>query len=256
MSQLPASTYSDIEVAELYDVLNPWRPTDDFYLNLVMTADTVLDVGCGTGSILKRAREAGHSGRLVGVDPDPAMLAVARRQPELDIVWHQSAAATMPWDATFDRAIMSGHAFQCLISDADVRDSLAAIHRALAPGGTFIFDTRNPALREWEQWDRGTPMSVTDPAGRELQISYEVLDVTGEVVTLTETTSDREGQPLRVDRGQLRFLGIDPLTTFLTNAGFEVDAQYGSWDRAPLTSTSPEVITVARRPAGCREIGR
>lgn len=246
MSHRSPSLYADVEVAQLYDVLNPWGTTYDFYLGMVMTAGTVLDVGCGTGSILKRAREAGHTGRLVGVDPDPAMLAVARRQPE--ITWYQSTAAAMPWDAAFDLAIMSGNAFQCLISDADVRDSLAAIHRALGPGGTFAVETRNPALREWERWDKGAPLEVTDSSGRELQVSYEVLDVTGDVVTLTETTSDRDSQPLRVDRGQLRFLGNDILTTFLTNAGFEIDAQYGNWDRTPLTSTSHEIITVAQRP--------
>jgi ubiquinone/menaquinone biosynthesis C-methylase UbiE len=41
---------SDEEAASLYDVLNPWGPSDDFYLALVMDAKSVLDVGCGTGS--------------------------------------------------------------------------------------------------------------------------------------------------------------------------------------------------------------
>jgi SAM-dependent methyltransferase len=245
-SQTP--TYSDAEVALLYDVLNPWGAADDFYLDLIMTANAVLDVGCGTGSILKRGWKTGHTGRLVGVDPDPSMLAVARRRPE--ITWHQATAAAMPWDAAFDLAIMTGHAFQSLISDAVVRDSLAAIHCALVPGGLFAFETRNPVAREWEQWHHGTPMEATDPAGRELQMSYEVLDVTGDVVTLTETTSDRGGHPLRVDRGQLRFLELDTLATVLANAGFEIEAQFGGWDRTPLTRTSHEIITLAPRPLG------
>src|SRR5690606_25694322 len=62
------SPYSDLDVALLYDVLNPWGPGDAFYFDLVMDAPTVLDVGCGTGAILKRARAEGHTGRLVGLD--------------------------------------------------------------------------------------------------------------------------------------------------------------------------------------------
>jgi SAM-dependent methyltransferase len=61
-----------------YDVLNPWGPSDDFYLELVMAAGGVLDVGCGTGTLLHRARDAGHPGRLCGLDPDPTILDQAR----------------------------------------------------------------------------------------------------------------------------------------------------------------------------------
>jgi SAM-dependent methyltransferase len=67
--------YSDDDVAALYDRLNPWEASDDFYLSYVLEAASVLDVGCGTGRLLHRAREAGHGGRLCGIDPDPASLA-------------------------------------------------------------------------------------------------------------------------------------------------------------------------------------
>lgn len=244
MSYLQSPAYTDAEVAELYDVLNPWDAGDDFYLDLVMRAGAVLDVGCGTGAILKRARAEGHTGRLVGVDPDPAMLAVARRGP--DIAWHESTAAAMPWDAAFDLALMTGNAFQCLVGDDDLAASLAAIRRALRDGGTFAFDTRNPAAREWEDWHHGTPMEVIDPAGRELRISYEVLDVTGDVVTLTETTGDRDGRPLRVDEGRLRFLDPDTLAAALTAAGFAVEARYGGWDGRPFAAASRQVVVIAR----------
>lgn len=236
--------YSDEEAASLYDVLNPWGPSDDFYLALVMDATSVLDVGCGTGALLHRARQGGHVGRLCGVDPDPAMLGLARRRT--DIEWVASTAASIPWKSKFDLAIMTGHAFQVLIGDKDLRASLTAIRQALADDGRFAFETRNPLARAWEGWNPQNAMDVIDPAGRPVRISHEVESVIGDIVALTETTSDPGGAPLRVDRASLRFLDVDTLAGFLADAGFGIEAQYGGWFREPLDSTSPEIITVAR----------
>jgi ubiquinone/menaquinone biosynthesis C-methylase UbiE len=143
--------YSDEQAAALYDALNPWGPADDFYLALVMQATSVLDVGCGTGTLLRRARQAGHPGRLYGLDPDPAMLGVARRRT--DVEWVDGTAASMAFDGEFDLAVMTGHAFQVLVGDDEVRASLRAIRRALADGGRFAFETRNPLARAWEGWN-------------------------------------------------------------------------------------------------------
>ncbi|MFD4947220.1 hypothetical protein ACFWNT_33040 [Streptomyces sp. NPDC058409] len=53
-----AEMYSDADAdaAVLYDLLNSWGPSDDFCLSCVMDAPSVLDVGCGTGMLLHRAR--------------------------------------------------------------------------------------------------------------------------------------------------------------------------------------------------------
>jgi len=32
----------------------------------------------------------------------------------------------------------------------------------------------------------------------------------------------------------------------LTEAGLVIEAQFGDWDRSPLTELSPEIITIAR----------
>jgi hypothetical protein len=45
----------------------------------------------------------------------------------------------------------------------------------------------------------------------------------------------------------LRFLDPSVLAAFLAEAGLAVERQFGDWDRADLTDTSPEIITVARR---------
>jgi SAM-dependent methyltransferase len=237
--------YSDADAAALYNALNPWGPSDDFYVALAMASPSVLDVGCGTGRMLHRARAAGHAGRLVGIDPDRGMLDIARRHS--DIEWVEGTAASMTWDREFDLAVMMSHAFQCFVTDDELRTSLAAIRCALLDDGRFVFETRNPAVREWEEWNPRNPIDVADPAGRPVRVTYEVQAVEGDVVTFTETTSDPEGTVLRVDRGRLRFLDRDALTRFLFEVGFTVDAQYGGWFGETLDQTSREIVTFARR---------
>src|SRR5207344_1945414 len=115
-------------------------------------------------------------------------LGVARRRP--DIEWVDGTAASMAWDGEFDLAIMMSHAFQVLVGDDELRASLASIRRALADGGRFAFETRNPLARAWERWHPGNAVDVTDPAGRPVRIWHQVESVLGDVVTFTETTAD------------------------------------------------------------------
>jgi len=62
------------------------------YDESVMAAGSVLDVGCGTGSMLHRARDRGHAGRLVDLEPDRAALARARRRT--DVEWWRALRRT------------------------------------------------------------------------------------------------------------------------------------------------------------------
>jgi SAM-dependent methyltransferase len=236
--------YTDLDVAHLYTLLNGWSRSDDFYLTRVMAVDRVLDVGCGPGQLLRRARTEGHPGRLVGVDPDQAALTLARN--DSSIKWHLGVAATMPFIAEFDLVVMSGHAFQSFITDDDLVASLAAIHRALTPGGMFAFETRNPALREWEEWATGEPFTLVDHRGVLVTVRYQIRSVTADVVTLTETTTTADGTVLRVDEGNLRFPDPARLADLLVTAGFAIEARFGDWDETPFGPDAAELITIAR----------
>ncbi|MGD0701114.1 MAG: class I SAM-dependent methyltransferase [Trebonia sp.] len=240
---------SDDDDAALYDLLNPWDPEhspgDRFYHELVMAAGSVLDVGCGTGTMLAYAREHGHQGYLVGLDPDRAALDRARRRT--DVEWARGKAADMQWKADFDLVVMTGHAFQCLRTDQELRASLAAIGVAMRDDGRFAFETRHPQARAWEGWNPSGETSVVDAAGRTLRVWHEVESVVGDLVTFTGTTAEPDGTVLRVDRTSLRFLDGDELDAFLADAGLEIEAQYGDWQREPIAVTSKEIITIARR---------
>lgn len=231
------------EPACWYDVMNPWGPSDDFYLELVMGASSVLDVGCGTGTLLRRARAAGHTGRLCGLDPDPAMLAQA--QDRSDVEWVPADAASAVWDREFELALMTGHAFQVLLSDDELRRSLRAIRAALLDGGRFAFETRNPKARAWERWN--TSYEVRNPDGESVRVTYAVHEVAGDVVRLSETLSGHWWTEEQVSHGALRFLAPDALSEFLADTGFTVEKQFGDWRRGPLAHASEEIITIARR---------
>ncbi|GAB3713240.1 class I SAM-dependent methyltransferase [Nocardiopsis nanhaiensis] len=247
--------FSQPVLAELYDYFSSWRvsPQDDFYLDLVMDARSVLDVGCGTGKLHRVARERGHTGRLVGLDPADAMLEVGRRDRD-DIEWILGDLVAGPYDGEaeplgegeFDLITMSGHAFQVFLTDEELRANLAALRRALTPQGRFVFETRNPGARGWEAWDPERVRTVDGPGGQPATCVHRLREVDGDLVTFTSDYS-LEGwfEPL-VSRSTLRFLNAERLNAFLAEAGLEVSAQYGYWDRSPLTETSAEIITFAR----------
>src|ERR687887_1714939 len=78
----------------------------DVALSAVPAPDRVLDVGCGTGALLRRlaARLPGDA-ELAGVDPAPRMLAKARKRLG-GMRLEQAAAERLPFaDASFDLVV-------------------------------------------------------------------------------------------------------------------------------------------------------
>jgi len=246
VTAVPDHDYVDPGLAALYDAFNPREISGDFefYLPMIMAAGSVLDVGCGTGSLLHWARESGHTGRLVGLDPAEGMLAQARRRD--DVEWVLGDLSTAAWDGEFDFAVMTGHAFQVLLTDNELRTAFAAIRRALNPGGRFGFDTRNPAARGWERWTPANASEVVAEDGTKVRSWNDAGPFEDGYVTFTTTYESSTWDAPQFSESTLRFLDVDSLSAFLNEAGLVVDEQYGYWDRSPVTASSPEIITLAR----------
>src|SRR3954451_7596717 len=78
---VPDSIFADPRLARLYDVLDDDRSDLDLYIGLAdeLKASSVLDVGCGTGTLACRLANLGID--VVGLDPAEASLDVARQKP-------------------------------------------------------------------------------------------------------------------------------------------------------------------------------
>ncbi|TKK84518.1 class I SAM-dependent methyltransferase [Herbidospora galbida] len=105
----------------------------------------LLDVGCGPGTVTLPM--APFVGEAIGLDPDPGMLAEARRQAGLrgvtNVRWVAGRAEDLPGGLGAFQAVVFAQSFHW--TD---RDRVAAtVFRMLAPGGAFvqIGDVRGPA---------------------------------------------------------------------------------------------------------------
>lgn len=106
--------------------------------------DTILDVGCGTGSFAILMKRECPGARIIGVDPDPVVLDIARAKAErasVDVEWFQAMGDEL---AQLDRGpvgkVVSSLVFhQCPLPMK--RAIAAAMHAVLRPGGgLFVAD--------------------------------------------------------------------------------------------------------------------
>ncbi|MEN3615722.1 methyltransferase domain-containing protein [Plantactinospora sp. ZYX-F-223] len=125
--------------------------------------DRVIDVGCGTGYLTRRAAVAvTPTGTVTGVDPSPQMLAVARRLAPPTCTFTEAGGERLPVaDSTADR-VVSCLAFHHIPPELRA-DAVREMHRVLRPGGRLLVaDFRPP--RAWPA--RHLLGAVTSPAMR------------------------------------------------------------------------------------------
>lgn len=97
----------------------------------VGSGDRVLDVGCGTGITSRQFTGAGL--RVIGVDPNQAMLAAAAAGGG-QVTYLRAAAEALPLKRGSARAAVSGQAFHWL----DLDRAVPELARVLAPDGVCV----------------------------------------------------------------------------------------------------------------------
>jgi len=249
-------------IAELYDGY-PGNYLEDivfFTEEAEASGGAVLEIGVGTGRLALCLAAAGIE--VVGIDSSPAMLRrLAGRKAEFPglrgKVW--AVAADMRAFALrrrFALAMVPFRTFLYLLTRADQRAALRAIHRHLRPEGRLVMSFFVPPA---ELLARGR-------TERQEAARFAAPGAEGEVVAYDWTEFDRRRRRVishityewRSGRGPerrlartlvARYIFPEEVPPLLESCGYRVAAAYGGFDRRPLTCESREQIWVAE-PVG------
>lgn len=105
----------------------------------------ILDVGCGTGIVLKELLKLNHNFELYGIDLSSKMISLAKKRLEEEVCLVRSDAEKIPYsENTFD-LIICAHSFHHYPNPKKV---LAEIRRVLKPKGILILVENNLPFME------------------------------------------------------------------------------------------------------------
>ncbi|MGZ4402349.1 MAG: class I SAM-dependent methyltransferase [Gaiellaceae bacterium] len=224
-------------IAELYD---PWSASvvEDvaFYLEEARrSGGPVVELGVGTGRI---AVPLGADGiRVIGVDSSRAMLEVCARRAELAGVALDLRVGDLREPPVTERVPLVICPFRSLLhmhTDEDRLGVLGAAYDLLLPGGRFVFDVFTPDADD-----------IAQTQGRWLErepgiFAHAVWDESARTLTLTVRGDERETTMA------LAWLSPDEWRGLLEQAGFEIEACYGWFDRTPYKGRE-DTVWVTRR---------
>jgi SAM-dependent methyltransferase len=164
----------------------PFQPATNLWraIELPVLAGTLpktgrgLDVGCGDGVLTRLLAELAEARwQLVGIDPDPAEIALARATDFFETLHETGADRIAEPDNSFDFAFANS----VLEHIPDLPPCLTEIARVLKPGGEFYATVPSPGLHKFmrgpgltRRIDRQTYLEETDR--RLLHFRYPSVD--------------------------------------------------------------------------------
>jgi hypothetical protein len=170
------------------------------------------------------------------------MLAVARRKPHGHAVdWVECSAQSYRTEKRFDLIVMTGHAFQILLTDDDALAVLETMLTHLKKTGRVAFETRNPRVDWAREWAARPPRRLEND-----QIVETLKVVRAEGAFISFETSYRFPRETLTTSSTLRFPTREHVEGLIERSGMVVRDVFGGWDWGPFEpARSREIIFIA-----------
>lgn len=207
---------------------------------------TLLDLACGTGSLL--VEMAGFGYDIIGVDASPEMLSVAQRKTcEAGLAPLLLCQEMQELDlyGTVDAAICSLDSINHLTNPEDVKEAFKRVSLFLNPGGVFIFDV-NTVYKHKNILANNT--FVYDLDGLYCGWQNRLDEKTGTVFITLDFFEKVNGAYRRgTERFAERSYSLEELSAWLSGAGLEVLDIYEELTRNPPSEKTQRAVFAARK---------
>ena len=191
--------------------------------------------------------ESGHN--VVGLDPAAEMITAAKRKTGgSNIDWCVGTLSDYQSNELFDLVVMTGHAFQCLLTDKEISEAFTTIHALLSDEGRFVFETRNPNAKAWQHWvPEHSEVNSMTPGGLKFRMYHQLKDVYGELIAFDTYYFVGESDTPMISTSTLRFATFEKIEFLAKQANLSVVEAYGDWDKTELNDRSAEIILTLKR---------
>ncbi len=214
--------------------------------NLRQERNTVLDLGCGTGTLTELLAHKGYD--MIGVDNAEEMLRIAmdkRERSGLDILYLLQDMRELELYGTVGAVVSVCDSLNYLLDEEDIVQTFARVNNYLYPQGIFIFDfntvhkyaavigdatiaeNREDCSFIWENYYH---------EGEEIN-EYDL------TVFVAEGTLFRRFQEVHYQRGYR----LEQMKAFLSQAGLEFLEAFDADTHGKVTGESERIYVVARK---------
>jgi SAM-dependent methyltransferase len=218
--------------ARYYDVIYQRYDYDqecDFLINMFHRyhegkAESILDLGCGTGSHDIVLAKKGF--KVVGIDSSNTMIEIAReksRNSGLEIEFIVRDMRELQLSNGFDCAICMFGGFGYVLSDEDLRRLFKELRNVLKPKGLFLFEFWNEdglkptPYRSWDKLEKDG-IRVYRLSKSNYNANEGVLDIRFAFVVLEQERLVDEFEELH----RIRIYSINEMNEILRDEGFNV----------------------------------
>lgn len=245
--------------ADMYDQNETYTNDAEFALSLIgKEPKKILEIACGSGRLLIPIAKAGHS--VTGLDFDKYMLdkITAKAADMKNITWRKSDVLSDDWGNGFDVVMLAANFLFNIVSDLEYEKAQAMLIQksadALAAGGHIYIDygySLHP-----ESWFNNPNENIiwdgvdSDGNSGKMSLLNSTFDVESGMNYFTrrfELTLSDGGTITQDIPSKKHFATVAQIHAWLKCAGFELEEEFGDYDRNPIGEKTDRAIIWARK---------
>ncbi|MEW9668858.1 class I SAM-dependent methyltransferase [Ammoniphilus sp. 3BR4] len=205
----------------------------------IQPGQRALDLCCGQG---RHSRWLAQQGlRVVGVDLSAVLLQEAiRHSLNIPVLYMRADAREIPFVEEMDLVFNLFTSFGYFVEDEENEKIFQQVHKALKPGGLFLFDYLNPDYLRAHL----APSSHSKQGGLEIIQQRSISDgfVQKQIIIKEEGESPRHYEE------RVKLYSAGQLQSMLTKQGLEILHLFGDYQASPYQQEgSPRIIFICQK---------